>query len=101
MKQKIKLLAILAMFSLASTINAQEPIQSACDDDYGAGYGLCNAYCEAMDCDGSEGDPQASDIACNRVAEKYTRVTGFLIPCTSCGGGAVGTTDQSCTGQTN
>jgi hypothetical protein len=30
--------------------------------------GLCNAYCEAMDCDAA--NPQASDEACNRVFDK-------------------------------
>jgi hypothetical protein len=33
-------------------------------------HGLCNAYCEAMDCDAAA--PQASEEACNRVFGKIT-----------------------------
>ena len=36
--------------------------------------GLCNAYCEAMDCDSA--DPQASDQACNRVFDKIIGALG-------------------------
>jgi hypothetical protein len=34
----------------------------------GAVNGLCNAYCQAMDCDATT--PQASELACNRVFDK-------------------------------
>jgi hypothetical protein len=36
--------------------------------------GLCNAYCEAMDCDADE--PQASDQACTRVLGKIEAALG-------------------------
>jgi hypothetical protein len=36
--------------------------------------GLCNAYCEAMDCDSA--NPQASDRACNRVFDKIIVALG-------------------------
>ena len=36
--------------------------------------GLCNAYCEAMDCDSA--NPQASDQACNRVFDKIIVALG-------------------------
>lgn len=47
----------------------------------GAAWGLCNAYCEAMDCDGEQ--PSASQMACDRVLLKFQDVTApeFLPPC--------------------
>jgi hypothetical protein len=36
--------------------------------------GLCNAYCEAMDCDSA--NPQASDRACDRVFDKIIVALG-------------------------
>jgi hypothetical protein len=45
-----------------------------------AAWGLCNAYCEAMDCAGD--DPQASDRACERVLENWEKhADGLTIPC--------------------
>jgi hypothetical protein len=38
--------------------------------------GLCNAYCEAMDCDSE--NPQASDEACNRVFDKIIAGLGGI-----------------------
>ena len=37
----------------------------------GEEFGLCNAYCEAMDCDGD--NPQASAKACGKVKEKFDK----------------------------
>jgi hypothetical protein len=46
----------------------------------GRAWGLCNAYCEAMDCDSD--DPRASDRACERVLESWERqAAGQTIPC--------------------
>ena len=44
----------------------------------GQSYGLCNAYCEAMDCDAAE--PQASANACDRVYAKIEAATGGGFP---------------------
>ena len=52
---------------------------SACDGQIGAAYGLCNAYCEAMDCDSDE--VQASATACEKVSVDYSKITGELMPC--------------------
>lgn len=52
--------------------------QDGCDGLEGAAYGLCNAYCEAMDCDG---EPQASDKACDKVLVNYQKKTDILMPC--------------------
>jgi hypothetical protein len=77
------LLAILSLtpLSFAQTADgitpAEEPV---CDDLNGALYGLCVAYCEAMDCD--DGDHLASDEACERVLTNYTAITeGDMPPC--------------------
>jgi len=62
------LLAVLAFapISLAQIADGETPAQEpVCDDLNGAWYGLCVAYCEAMD--GHLGDPFASDRACERV----------------------------------
>jgi hypothetical protein len=43
-------------------------------------WGLCHAYCEALDCDGDE--PRASRRACERVARNFERRTdGDALPC--------------------
>jgi len=53
--------------------------ETVCDDLNGAAYGLCNAYCEAMDCDGN---PEATANACEKVAANFTKVTdGAPPPC--------------------
>jgi hypothetical protein len=54
--------------------------ETACDGEAGAAYGLCNAYCEAMDCDSD--DAQASETACTKVRDKFTNITGRTsLPC--------------------
>ena len=50
-----------------------------CDSENGAAYGLCNAYCEAMECD--SGEPNASDIACQKVADKFQQIENRPVPC--------------------
>lgn len=43
-------------------------------------FGLCRAYCEALDCDGAE--PRGSERACDRLARAFTRRTdGAPLPC--------------------
>ena len=54
-------------------------IEEVCDEESGAAYGLCTAFCEAMDCDSSA--PQASERACNRVGDRFVQLTGALPPC--------------------
>lgn len=53
--------------------------EDVCDGDTGAAYGLCVAFCEAMDCD--SGNANASPTACDKVADNYERRTGSLPPC--------------------
>ena len=49
-----------------------------CDDYNGQAFGLCNAYCEAMDCDG---DPNANQNACDAVYANFSAATGEAPPC--------------------
>jgi hypothetical protein len=66
--------------ALAQTPDEQPPSQeTVCDNESGAAYGLCNAYCEAMDCD----DPnvRASDAGCEAVRRNFERKTGRPMPC--------------------
>jgi hypothetical protein len=74
------LLLICTGAALATTPDGQTPAEeTVCDSETGAAFGLCNAYCEAMDCDSD--DPQASDTACTKVRNKFMNVTGNDLPC--------------------
>jgi hypothetical protein len=77
------MLAVLAFtpMSLAQTADGMTPAEEqVCDDLNGALYGLCVAYCEAMDC--HLGDQFASDRACERVLTNYmTHSDGDMPPC--------------------
>src|SRR6476469_605060 len=53
--------------------------ETVCDGQTGATFGLCNAYCEAMDCDSP--NHEASDTACAAVKRNYERKTGQPLPC--------------------
>lgn len=68
----IKYFSVLALsFGLAFSVSANTPDgqtpseEELCSDYEGRLFGLCNAYCEAMDCDSAS--PHASDQACERV----------------------------------
>jgi len=82
------LLASFASAALAQTPDGDPPsVETDCDGEIGAAFGLCNAYCEAMDCDCPTADnptcePQASQTACARVKERYQRKSGNdHLPC--------------------
>lgn len=72
----MKYLIFAILYITTSLVVAQTPdeITPAVEDIcmtsgfVGKEYGLCNAYCEAMDCDSES--PQASDQACTRVLDK-------------------------------
>jgi hypothetical protein len=75
-------LGILAAGSaaLAKTPDGKPPsVETVCDGQTGAAFGLCNAYCEAMDCDSP--NHKASDEACAQVKKNYERKTGQPLPC--------------------
>lgn len=66
--------------ALASTPDGTPPSgETVCDGEVGAAYGLCTAYCEAMDCESD--DPHASETACNKVGSKFQNITGRAVPC--------------------
>ena len=73
-------LLISAGLAQAETPDGQTPAEeTVCDSQIGAAYGLCTAYCEAMDCDSAA--PHASPTACSRVQANYERITGLPLPC--------------------
>jgi hypothetical protein len=78
-------LALLLLCTGAGAALAQTPddlppaLETVCDMESGAAYGLCNAYCEAMDCDSD--NPSASETACSKVKNKFTNITGRDLPC--------------------
>ena len=72
--------AAFAVLGLAS----QALAQTACEFESGAPFGLCTAYCEAMDCDSA--NPQASPTACAKVLGQWNKKTNSRdIPCPSVG----------------
>ncbi len=79
---------VLLVLSTAYPLGAQTPDgQPPSAEDVctaaglvGAAWGLCNAYCEALDCDSD--DPKASAKACSRVRANFQRTTGGdELPC--------------------
>jgi hypothetical protein len=79
-------LLLLAAPAAAQTPDGQTPAEeTVCDGMMGAAWGLCNAYCEAMDCDlyyvlGDAPVPSASMEACLRVHANFEKVSGLLCP---------------------
>ncbi len=71
---------VLAIPAMASTPDGMTPSrETICDNQSGAAYGLCNAYCEAMDCDSPA--PHAAPRACARVLANFLRHAGTMPPC--------------------
>ena len=74
------LLLICSGAALAQTPDGMPPaLETVCDMETGAAYGLCNAYCEAMDCESA--NAQASATACSKVRAKFENITGHDVPC--------------------
>lgn len=75
------LLVVGSSVVVAQTPDELTPFEEIiCEDLSGASFGLCNAYCEAMDCDSAT--PQASSTACAKVKSRYKTITGFdRLPC--------------------
>ncbi len=73
-------LALTPAAAPAQTTDGQTPAaETVCNGQTGAAFGLCTAYCEAMDCDSSA--PAASPTACRRVFDNFVRVSGRQPPC--------------------
>jgi hypothetical protein len=64
----------------AKTPDGKTPSEeTVCDNETGAAYGLCNAYCEAMDC--TDPNQHASDKGCESVKRNFEKKTGRPLPC--------------------
>jgi hypothetical protein len=84
MQKSLWVLALALLCALApasaKTPDGQTPSEETiCDGQIGAAYGLCNAYCEAMDCESPA--PHASPTACTRVLNNFLKHTGQMPPC--------------------
>jgi len=85
MKKTLILLAISMSFvfptTWAQTADGDTPAEEdVCDGQVGAAFGLCNAYCEAMDCDSDS--PNANELACLEVKDHFMTLTGNpSLPC--------------------
>lgn len=83
--RKLLIALLLMMFIItpcfAKTPDGKTPHEETiCDGQTGAAFGLCNAYCEAMDCDSE--NPHASQKACDRIKSQYQKHTGIEnLPC--------------------
>jgi hypothetical protein len=88
--KKLFVVSVFLLIAGAGAAWAQTPdgeppsVETDCDGLSGALFGLCNAYCEAMDCDTGS---NASDRACERVLANYHRHSGGEDPpCIQSGG---------------
>ncbi len=81
------LVVVWAVSLLAAGAFAQTPEESVCTDAglTGAAFGLCNAYCEAQDCD------IHNHPSCERLRTNFAKHTGITVfPCDPfCGDGIV------------
>jgi len=75
----------LTLILIPSTTAAKGPDrvtpaeEYVCDGHTGKAYGLCNAYCEAMDCDSP--DRKASPKACAQTLANYQKLMDVKPPC--------------------
>ena len=80
-----RFLKVLAAMAVLMAVVTSAPVLA--DDSscvmaglMGEEFGLCNAYCEAMDCDGD--NPQASIKACGKVQAKFEAIAfDPVLPC--------------------
>lgn len=87
------LLAAALQTSSAKTPDGMPPSEEeVCSDLQGAAFGLCNAYCEAQDCDVHERP------SCAVLRRNFERLTGSSVfPCdASCGDGMVNQRIEEC-----
>ena len=74
--------AIMCLFAVGA-VDAGQRLDgsSVCDEAglIGSAYGACNAYCEALDCDGVQ--PRGSETACENSLARFMDLTGETPPC--------------------
>ncbi len=69
----------IALVAHAKTPDGVTPAEETiCDSFSGALFGLCNSYCEAMDC--TDPNQAASDRGCQRVLDNFIRKSGGNLP---------------------
>lgn len=64
---------MVLVFLLGPAPAVAKKTPTVCDDLSGKAYGLCNAYCEELDCDW---DPNASEPKCDNLRSRYSSITG-------------------------
>ena len=74
------LCAFVVFIMVMGAASALTPEEDVCGDYTDDAWGLCNAFCTAMDC---EGDARNASLqACGRVADNFIRATeGKSLPC--------------------
>ena len=82
MKARLTLFLALLLLCTGAALATTPSEETVCDNETGAAYGLCNAYCEAMDC--ASANPSASANACSKVRSKFQNITGRDITCHVC-----------------
>lgn len=71
---------LLAVQVSAKTADGKTPsVETVCDNEQGAAFGICNAYCEAIDC--SDPNQRASNVACKNLKDHFEKLTGRPLPC--------------------
>lgn len=76
----ICVLVLAAGSVFAKTPDGKPPsVETICDNEHGAAFGLCNAYCEAMDC--TDPNQAASNQGCASVKANFEKKTGRPLPC--------------------
>ena len=85
MSRRVTICTAVALMTLIGTY-AQTPdgeppsVETVCDGLEGSAFGLCNSYCEALDCDSD--NSRASQNACERVLVNFDEATGgATMPC--------------------
>jgi hypothetical protein len=73
-------LVFISPTAFAKTPDGKPPSrETVCDNEEGAAYGLCVAYCEAMDC--TDPNQRASNQGCESVKNNFEKHTGRSLPC--------------------
>lgn len=88
----VALFTLLSAHAFAKTPDGAPPSEeTACDGLHGAAFGLCNAYCEAQDCDVH---PRPS---CAQLRANFSRITGTSsFPCDAVCGNDVVDPSEDC-----
>jgi len=77
---KIFMILVMMLFLIGGQALAED---DPCVNEVGAAWGLCNAYCEGMDCDSEH--PGASEQACEKVKANYQMIKcGPEMPTSEC-----------------